>query len=148
MALAWLAVALVLILLEVATLAFFSVFLAVGALAGALLAYLGFTLWVQVLAFALVSALGVLLGRPPLVRALRRGRSRLRSGATEMIGKQAVLVGAIPGPGRVGHVRISGEDWPARSVSGEPIGDGVTVEVKSIEGATLVVEPLVSGEED
>jgi len=148
-ALIWIGVALALALLEVASVAFFAAFLAIGALAAAVLDVFGFVFWVQVLGFAVVSALGIVLGRPLLMKALARRRSPpMPSGAQGMVGSSGLVVDAIGGPLKGGHVRIAGEDWLAQSASGEPIAEGAVVQINRIEGATLVVQPLPeSGEE-
>lgn len=143
MDLIWLGVTLALILLEVASVAFFAAFLALGALAAGLLAWLQFQLWVQVVAFTLVSLIGILIGRPLLLGVLgRRREPHLSSGAESMIGTSALLTQAIAGGQETGHVRVLGESWPARSASGAAIAAGETVVVRTIEGATLLVEPL------
>lgn len=147
MAWIWLGVAIVFVLAEVATVAFFALFGAAGALAAALAAAMGFGFAGQVISFAAVSLLGVLAVRPFLMRYLARRRApELLSGASSMLGRQALVVEPIEGPHQPGHVRISGEDWPALSVDGAAVGAGAEVVVVELRQATLVVSAKAEGE--
>ena len=150
LALIWIGVALVFALVEVTNVSLFAAFLALGALVAAGAAALGFPGWLQVVVLAVVATGGVIVARPQLLRILRSRRQgeRLPSGAESMIGRQAAVVDAIEGPHGRGHVRISGEDWPARSEDGESVAVGASVAVRSIEGATLVVSPLAAASKE
>ena len=141
MPLIWLAIALAFAVGEVSTLAFYAVFPALGAVAAAVAALFGLSLEGQVIVFAVVSLLGVLAARPPLLHYLkRRQEPEMKSGAEEMIGKEAPVVDDILDAHHSGHVRIGGENWPALSASGKPIHTGSTVRVTDLRQATLVVE--------
>jgi membrane protein implicated in regulation of membrane protease activity len=59
-----------------------------------------------------------------------------------MIGQSAVVVDPITGPQHRGHVRISGEDWPALSRDGLPVEEGAVVRVAEINKATLLVDRI------
>jgi len=140
MALVWLAAAIAFLVLEVVTVAFFAVFIMVGALAAATAAAMGQAVAVQVGVFAIVSAVGLLAARPPLMAYLRRrAQPQLLSGAQSMIGSEAPVVDAIGGEHQPGHVRLSGENWPAISADGSAIPAGSTVVVEGLRKATLVV---------
>lgn len=69
--------------------------------------------------------------------AVRARRRPVVSGAEEMVGHDAVVVGGFE---RSGQVRIRGELWQA--VSEAPVRDGQRVRVLSIEGLVLRVAPL------
>ena len=98
MALAWIAVALLFAVVEVATVSLFAAFLAVGALGAAVVAFVGQGLIPQALAFVIVAGLGVVLARPYLMRHLRRNASvETVSGAQAMIGETAVVVHRLNG---------------------------------------------------
>lgn len=141
MALVWIAIALFFAVVEVATVALFASFAAIGAVGAAVAAYAGADLLVQALVFAIVAAAGILLVRPPLMRYLTRRRSPLvLSGAPSMVGMTAQVVDPIRGPHDRGHVRVAGENWPALTRDGAPVGAGRTVRIVDIDKATLVVE--------
>ncbi len=140
MTLIWLAVALAFAVAEMLTLAFFAVFAVVGALAGALAAATGLTLAGQVVAFAVVSVLGMVAARPVLMGYLQRRRTpEVISGAQSMIGMMAPVVDEVTDTHRPGHVRITGETWPAITESSSPIPAGSTVKVVGLRNATLLV---------
>ena len=44
-----------------------------------------------------------------------------------------------------GRVRLWDESWPARSLSGEPIGPGTTIRVAGVDGKHVIVEPADLG---
>jgi membrane protein implicated in regulation of membrane protease activity len=140
-AVVWLLVALVLIGIEVVTLAFVAVYPAVGALAAGATALLGGGFGIQVAVFAIVSVVALLLTRRPL-RRMMRNTPLVASNAETVIGKRAVVVVEIEaGPGQRGQVRVGTEHWSARSEDEQPIAEGTTVDVSRIDGVALVVRP-------
>ncbi len=141
MTVVWIAVALAFAIVEVVTVGLFAAFIALGAVAAAVAAFLGFDLLVQAVALAVVAVAGIVAARPPLLRYLQaRRRPELLSGAAAMVGRVTVVVDPIEGTNGRGHVRIAGEDWPARSRDGQPVPVGASVRVVAIHGATLIVE--------
>ena len=44
-----------------------------------------------------------------------------------------------------GKVRLWGELWPARSLSGEAIGPGTPIQIAAIEGQQIVVDRAANG---
>ena len=137
----WVAVAIVFAVAEMLTLAFFAVFVTVAALGAAIAAALGADLLWQGIVFGALAVLGLVVARPPLLHHLRGRRPAQLSGAQEMIGRTGVVIDAIRGSHRPGHVEIMGERWPAVSASGEPVKAGQEVRVVEIRRATLVVAP-------
>lgn len=143
MALVWIAVALLFAVVEVATVSLFAAFLSAGAVAAAVVAFVGFPPLFQAIAFAAMSLLGIVLVRPWLMRHMRRRRTaETVSGAESMIGETAVVVRTVQ-PHERGHVRIMGENWPALARDGAELDQGRTVRIVDIEGATLIVEPVL-----
>ncbi len=146
MALIWIAVALVLAVSEVATVALFAAFLALGAFAAAIAAYLGGGIPLQVLVFGAVSMLGIIAVRPGLLSYLkRRSEPSMQSGAWGMVGQTGLVVDAIKGPDERGHVEIAGESWPALAVDGSAVAEGRRVLIVDIHRTTLLVDPRVRG---
>jgi membrane protein implicated in regulation of membrane protease activity len=143
-ALAWLALALLLAAIEVATVDFVFLMLVGGALLGGLAAAFGLPFAVQVV----VSVAGalVLLGvvRPTVVRRVRVGSPTL-TGAAALVGREARVIETVTEAG--GRIRLCGEVWSARAddawqylAGSEALLPGRTVRVLAIEGATAVVE--------
>jgi membrane protein implicated in regulation of membrane protease activity len=142
MALAWIAVALLFAVAEVATVSLFAAFISLGAMGAALVAFAGLGALPQALAFGAVAFLGIALARPWVLHRMRHHRSvNTVSGAISMLGETALVVRAASGPQERGHVRIWGENWPARSRGGSSLEEGATVRIVDVDGATLVVEP-------
>jgi membrane protein implicated in regulation of membrane protease activity len=136
MVIAWIAFALAMALVEVASVAFYAAFLALGAIAAAVAALLGANVYVQAGIFLVIALGGIVVLRPALVR---RRRPRQVSGAQGMIGQTGIVIEPIQGEHGPGHVRFAGESWPAVSADGKPIATDATVTVTEIRGSTLVV---------
>ncbi|GAB3599196.1 NfeD family protein [Angustibacter peucedani] len=134
--LAWLALALVLGAVEVATLDLVFIMLAVGALGGAVAAGAGAPFVLQVVVAVVVALL--LLGlRPLLVRRLHAGDDTL-TGTAALVGREARVLETVTETG--GRVKIKGDVWTARTaVRAESFLPGQPVRVVAIEGATAVV---------
>ncbi|GAC1478848.1 MAG: hypothetical protein PVSMB9_01730 [Candidatus Dormibacteria bacterium] len=135
----WVIAAIAFAVVEVLTLAFFAVFITLGALAAALASLLGFGLLVQVIVLGVVGILGVVAARPFLVQRLHIGRHALRSGAESMIGVHGVLTDPIVGSSQPGHIKISGELWPAITEDSGSVPAETPVVVTGLRGSTLIV---------
>jgi membrane protein implicated in regulation of membrane protease activity len=136
MVIAWIAFALAMAVVEVASVAFYAAFLALGAIAAAVAALLGANVYLQAGVFLAIALVGILVVRPALVR---RRAPPVVSGARGMIGQTGIVVEPIKGEHVAGHVRLAGESWPAVSADGKPIAAEETVTVIEIRGSTLVV---------
>jgi membrane protein implicated in regulation of membrane protease activity len=81
----------------------------------------------------------LLLTRRSLLAMMKR-QPQIPSNAPTVLDKHAVVTREIgAGTGQRGQVRVGTEEWSARSESEDAIAVGVTVEVISIDGVTLVV---------
>jgi membrane protein implicated in regulation of membrane protease activity len=139
---AWLGIAVVLGLAELATLDFTLLMLAAGALAatGAAALFPGL-LWLQIVVGLLTA--GAMLGaiRPLLVRKIHHG-VEMKTGSQHVIGRTGVVVKEIH-PDSLGSIKLSGELWTARPFDDlTTIPPGTRVEVMQIDGATAVVYPI------
>jgi membrane protein implicated in regulation of membrane protease activity len=133
----WMVAALVLGGLEMKLSGFVTLWFAVGALAASLAASLGLGVNFQLLLFTAVSALLFGASRTLFKSVFMRTASHLKTGVEAMLGQEAVVVEALGEP-HGGTVRINGELWTARSLSGEvSVGERVTVE--QVEGLKLWV---------
>ena len=133
--LAWLAVAFVAGVIEVAVPHFGSAFVCFGAVAAAAAAFFGFGIPLQFGTFIFVMD-GVAGGlRSRLIN--RVGGKGVPSRTEPLIGKQGVVTHDVdPALGR-GRVNVGGEDWAARS--GEPIAAGTKVRVVGADGIVLEI---------
>jgi membrane protein implicated in regulation of membrane protease activity len=137
---AWIAVALVFSIIEVATVSLFAGFVALGAFGAAVAAFSGLGPIEQALVFAIVSLTGIGLVRRPLLHYLQRRPHLTHSGSASLVGQTALVVDPIRGSHERGHVRLQGEDWPALCRDGGRAEAGESVLVVEIRGATLLVD--------
>ena len=142
-ALTWLAIAVLLGVVELASLDFVLLMFGFGALSASIVAGIGAPLWLQVTVFAAESVLLLLVFRPALLHRLHSGPT-LPTGFQNLIGKSALVLEPV-GP-RDGRVRIGADEWTARTNPPETIDVGTEDRVVSIDGATAVVTAVLKEE--
>jgi len=91
--------------------------------------------WAPWAAFAVSTALLLYLGRPLAKRF--QDQKLVPSNVDALVGQEGIVVETIDPVGNTGRVRISSEEWRARS--DEHIESGERVCVLGVEGATVVV---------
>ncbi|RKH55858.1 NfeD family protein [Corallococcus aberystwythensis] len=133
----WFIAAIVLGAMEIKLSGFVTLWLAVGALMASLMAGAGLGLNSQLFAFTLVSAALFGASRTIFKHVFMRDAVHLKTGVEAMVGQEAVVMEALA-EGHGGTVRINGELWMARSLSG-PLPEGERVTVEQIEGLKLWV---------
>ncbi len=110
---AWLTIAAVLGLAELASLDFTLLMLAAGALTAAgVAAFFPGLLWLQIVVGLMTSAAMLGAIRPLLVRKMHHG-AELKTGSAHVIGRTGIVVKEIH-PDGGGSVRLNGELWTAR----------------------------------
>ena len=138
----WLALILITVIIEVATVTFTFLMLAIGSLAGLIVGLFGVPFWVQVIVAAAVAVLLLFAVRPPLLRALKRGGDHARTGIDALSGIAGTVT--LDFNGDAGTVRLAnGETWSAKLAdsSHPPLAAGDHVIVTEIKGATAMVAP-------
>lgn len=133
----WLIAAIVLGALEIKLSGFVTLWFAVGALMASLIAGAGVGLDGQLVMFTLVSTALFAASRTLFKNVFMRDAVHLKTGIEAMLGQEAVVMEALSDP-HGGTVRINGELWMARSLSG-PLPEGERVTVEQIEGLKLWV---------
>lgn len=133
----WIIAALVFGGLEIKLSGFVTLWFAIGSLAAALVASLGLGINFQLLLFTAVSLALFAGSRTIFKKALMRSGTTLKTGVEAMVGQEAVVTEALADP-HGGTVRINGELWTARSLSG-PVAEGERVTVEQVEGLKLWV---------
>ena len=137
----WLVAAVGLGVIEILTLDLVLLMFAVGALAAIVSSMLGADVTGQVLTFAITSLLMLVFIRPYLLRNLRRRTPVVETNAAAHVGRQARTITEVTD--RSGLVKLTGEDWSARTPSPDVVVPPDTpVREVAIDGATAVVEPL------
>ncbi|HKJ11146.1 MAG TPA: NfeD family protein [Ornithinimicrobium sp.] len=136
----WLGAALVLGLIEIASLDLVFTMLAAAAVAAAVAAYLGGGFTVQVLTFVVAALILLALIRPILLRRLNLTGPAVPTNTDANVGQRAEVLQEVTDRG--GMVKLRGEDWSARTESVDlTIAPGTLVQVVRIDGATAVVAP-------
>ncbi len=134
---AWLALALVLGVVEAATVDFIFLMLAGGAIAGAVAAlFLGVPGQVIVAAIVAVALLGVV--RPIAKKHLEARSDEPAIGIARYLGRVGLAIEQIDE--RRGLLRIDGDTWTARIAPGDTaIGANEQARITAVDGAVLVV---------
>ena len=137
-AICWLAVLIVLLLVEIATLGLTTIWFAGGALVACVAALLHASIWVQIVLFLVVSVLLLLFTRPVAVRYMNKNRTK--TNVDSMAGKEAVVTEDIDNLKAQGVVQVNGLDWTARAENNQDvIPKGSVVEVTRVDGVKLIV---------
>lgn len=147
--LVWLVIVVTAVVIELLTLEFTFLMIAAGALLGGLgTNLLGAPWWVQVAAAAVVTALLLFSIRPLLLRLVGKNDALVPTNVDALAGMSGVVVGGFGA--ETGAVKLrNGEVWTARGV--DPVmvfAEGDSVSVVRIEGATVIVGPMLVMEEE
>lgn len=135
----WLAVLVVCVGIEIATMGLTTIWFAGGALVSAILAALNAPLWLQIVAFFVVSLILLYLTRPVAVKYFNK--DRVKTNVESLIGRQAIVISEIDNLQGIGQVTVGGQEWSARSVKDDvqlPVGSVVVV--RFVSGVKLIVE--------
>ena len=132
-ALAWIVVALVLVIVELVTGTFYLVMLAVAAFGAAAAAWLGYDFRVQSIVASVVAAVGCYGVH------LYRERNRAEQMPPLDAGMPANFESWIDAGARLARVRYRGTSWDARVVGADTVEPGTTLYVLATDGNTLQV---------
>ena len=148
----WCILGAILIVAEIFTSGFVLFWFGIGALAAAFAGFIGIdSLVVQFLIFAGVSSALTAASRTIFVNYFSREKSgdSLRTGVDAMPGKIGTVVSSSKGALNEGAVKVLGSTWTAYPALGEaPLEAGGRVSVERIEGASIYVRRIGSGEPD
>jgi membrane protein implicated in regulation of membrane protease activity len=136
----WLALGLILILLELAASGgFYVIFFGVAAIAisGLHLFGLAGPIWWQLLLFSVFSVVALLLFRKPILKMVQPDGP---SDVDSLIDEIAVPLEDIA-PGAVGRAELRGTVWTARNRSGGVLSKGQRCRVVSVDRLMLFLEP-------
>ena len=137
-AIVWLAVAIVLLVVEIITLGLTTIWFAGGALVACVAAALQADFLVQMILFLVVSVMLLFFTRPVAVRYMNKNRTK--TNAESLMGKEAVVLQEINNLKASGQVQLNGIEWTARAENMEDVIEkGAIVYVKKIEGVKLIV---------
>lgn len=139
MILFWLAVMVIMLIIEIATLGITTIWFAGGALVAFVLAMFNVPLLVQVFVFFIVSFILLIFTRPVAVKYFNKDRAR--TNVEGMIGKQAIVVSEVDNLQGIGRVTVGGQEWSARTIQdGVVLPVGAVVIIRNVNGVKLIVE--------
>lgn len=137
-ALGWLAILIIMVVVEIATMGLTTIWFAGGALVAFIASALGAGLPVQIILFFAVSCVLLAFTRPIVKK--RFNQDRIRTNAEMLIGEKGIVLETIDNLKAVGQVQVRGQEWMARSRQQDiVIQKDTIVTVLAIEGAKLIV---------
>jgi len=140
MAYIWIALAIVMVLVEITTVQLVSVWFMVGALCAALTTLFTDSIVIQLAVFVGVSLLALLVTRP-LVRRLKENRVQLRTNIDRLPGEKGVMLKPVENTESVGQAKVLGKVWSVKT-DNPPLKEGDTVRVIAVDGVKLIVEKV------
>lgn len=133
----WLALAIVFVLLEIASPAFLFICFTAGALIAAASSVVTDSYLIQALVFAVFSIIAIPVSRPLANRMSRKKGARIAN-VDALVGQNAYVLETIDPAANTGLIRIGHEKW--RAVAQTQIEAGKTVLVTKIDGVTATVK--------
>ena len=134
----WLAVFVLLIVIELATMGLTTIWFAGGAVAGFIASMLGANVVIQAVVFFVVSIVLLIFTRPFTVRYINSNKTK--TNIDGLIGQEALVLEEINNIRETGCARLEGKEWTARSVDDTVIPADTVVIVERIEGVKLIVK--------
>ena len=135
----WLAIFVILLIIEIVTMGLTTIWFAGGALAAMAAGLIGFGTGIQILVFLVVSVLLLVLTRPIAVKYFNQERQK--TNAESLIGQQALVLEDIDTLQAAGLVEVRGQEWSAKT--DEPngkIAKNKVVVIEGIQGVKLIVK--------
>ncbi len=136
----WLALMVVFLVTEAATVTMVSLWFAAGSLAALAASLLHAPVWLQVVLFLAVSALLLAALRPMARKHFTPKLSKTNVDA--VVGSRGYVTADIDNVSATGTVKLGAMEWTARSTAGCAIPKGTLVQVDKIEGVKAFVTPV------
>lgn len=134
----WLALFILLLIIEIATMGLTTIWFAGGALAAFIAGLLGCGLAVQIILFLVVSILLFVFTRPVAVKYFNKDRQK--TNADRLVGQEAIVTEDIYTLQAHGTVEVNGQEWSAKTNETDgKIAKGSVVVIDEIQGVKLVV---------
>lgn len=140
----WLIFFLILIGIEIVTLALTTVWFAGGAMAAFFLALFGASVETQLVVFVIVSFVLLFFTRPWAMRYVERNRTK--TNVDSLIGREARITAEVNNRLGTGTAVLNGQEWTARAAKEDDIYEPDTlVIVQEIRGVKLIVSKRQEG---
>lgn len=133
----WLAILVVLAVIEIITLGLTTIWFAGGALVAFIASLLGAGVPVQIVLFVVVSLL--LLGGTRPYAMKHFNKERIKTNAESLIGTYGIVQEDVDNLKAAGAVLVNGLEWSARSADDSLITKGKEVRIEEIRGVKLIV---------
>lgn len=138
---AWLAVFIVLLAVELGTMALTTIWFAGGALVSCLFAIAGASVKLQLVVFVVVSFTLLIFTRPFMIQYVN-GKTK-KTNVESLIGQKARVSSLIDNEQSMGAAVVNGQEWTARAEKdGETIEANTPVEIVAIQGVKLIVKRM------
>lgn len=135
----WLAIMIIFIVFEIATMGLTTIWFAFGALIALIVASFGAPVWLQIVVFLLASVIALFALRNVAVKYFNKNREQ--TNALGLIGQKGIVTEKISNIQATGRISIAGQEWSARAVDEQQTyEEGALVVVREIRGVKLVVE--------
>ncbi len=135
MKIVWLVTAIVLAIIEAATINLVTIWFIASALVSLLLAYLGVKTPIQIAVFVLLGVVLLILTKKPLEKLLKK--TKQKTNADRVLDMTGIVTEDIE-EDKPGEVKVDGKKWTA--ISKQSIKEGSKVKILKIDGVKLVVE--------
>ncbi|MCR5597461.1 MAG: NfeD family protein [Lachnospiraceae bacterium] len=140
MAFIWLAVFVVMVVIEIATLGLTTIWFAGGALVALIISLFNPPVAVQIAVFIVVSVVLLIFTRP--IAAKHFNKKMVATNVDSVPGEIGIVSVNIDNIAATGTVMIKGMEWTARTESDDlKIEKGAKVKVLRVEGVKVIVEP-------
>ena len=140
MTIIWLVLAVVMAVLEAATVQLVSIWFVIGSVAACVTSLFTDNILIQAIVFVAVTGIALIATRP-LVKKIKSKKAE-PTNSDRYIGMEGVVTSTVDNLAAAGQVRVGGSVWTARSVDDNPIPEGTKITVTAIEGVKLIVKPL------
>lgn len=138
-AMVWLAVMIVLIILEIITVGLTTIWFAGGALVAMFVSALGGGTILQITVFLIVSFVLVIFTRPIVLKYI--STSRIKTNYEGIIGKVVRITQDVDNINETGCAVVNGQEWTVRAADDDnKITAGSLAKVVNISGVKLIVE--------
>ncbi len=138
-AMVWLAVMIVLIVIEIITVGLTTIWFAGGALVAMFVSALGGGMMLQIIVFLIVSFGLLIFTRPFAIKYIKK--SRVKTNYEGIIGKVVRITQDVDNIKETGCAVVNGQEWTVRAADNEnKIAAGSLAKVVNISGVKLIVE--------
>ncbi len=137
---AWLIIAGLFFVGEIATVGFLIFWFGVGALIAMLVSFFTSNIIIQTTIFVISSTI-LIFATKPFVKKFADVK-KTNTNVYSIIGKTALVIKTIDPIHSVGQIKINGEVWTAESENNQVIDEGSEVEILEIKGVKAIVKPI------